>query len=211
MYYPVFLNLRGKKAVVVGGGKVAERKILALLKAGADLTVISPHVTEKIEKERMRGNLRHFKRRYRKGDLDNAFLVVAATDSIIINEQISRETACLVNVVDTPRLCSFVVPSTVNRGSLIIAISSGGVSPALSKSIRRELEKEFGPEFAQYLKALRKIRSEALEMITDARRRGRFLKSLASPKILRMLREKGLKVTIRFVEDLFKKATLDTY
>lgn len=205
-YYPLFVNLRGKKVVVVGGGKVAERKILSLLKACADVTVISPRITKKIENERCKGNLKLINRQYRKGDLDNAFLVIAATDCPVTNEKASKDAPCLLNVVDTPRLCNFIVPSTVNRGPLTIAVSTGGVSPALSRSIRRELEKEFGSEFAHYLESLRKIRAEAVEVIRDKRKRSRFLKALASDKLLEMLKEKGFKETKRMAEDLFKRA-----
>ena len=205
-YYPLFVNLRGKKVVVVGGGKVAERKILSLLKARADVTVISPRITKKIENERCKGNLKLINRQYRKGDLDNAFLVIAATDCPVTNEKASKDAPCLLNVVDTPRLCNFIVPSTVNRGPLTIAVSTGGVSPALSRSIRRELEKEFGSEFAHYLESLRKIRAEAVEVIRDKRKRSRFLKALASDKLLEMLKEKGFKETKRMAEDLFKRA-----
>ncbi len=205
-YYPAFLNLRGKKAVVVGGGRVAERKILALLRAGADVTVVSPDITNKLEKEKTNRNLRHIGRRYRKGDLDNAFLAIAATDSVITNERVSRDAPCLVNVVDTPKLCNFFVPSTVNRGHLTIAISTGGVSPALSKSIRKEIEKEFGSEITRYLTVVRKIRAEAIRTISDNKKRSRFLKAIASDKMLRLLRERGLGEAKRRVYDLFRKA-----
>lgn len=209
IYYPVFLNLRGKKAVVVGGGKVAERKILTLLEAGADITVVSPHITKRIEKEKSRGNLRHISRSYRKRDLDNAFLVIAATDSLVTNDRVSEDAPCLVNVVDIPKLCNFIVPSTVNRQPLTIAISTGGVSPALSRSIRKKLEKEFGFEFAHYLKSLRKIRAKAMVVIRDKRKRSRFLKSLVSEKMIEMLREKGFKETEKMAGDLFEEAITD--
>jgi precorrin-2 dehydrogenase / sirohydrochlorin ferrochelatase len=205
-YYPVFLNLRGKKTVVVGGGKVAERKIVSLLKAGADITVISPVITKKIEKEQLKNKLKHVNRQYRKNDLNNAFLVIAATDSLVTNKKVSDDAACLVNVVDTPDLCNFIVPATVNRGPLSIAVSTSGVSPALSRSIREELEKAFGFEFARYLDSLRKIRAEAMEEIKDAKKRSRLLKSLASAKMLEILRGRGCEEAKRVAEDFMKKA-----
>jgi len=208
IYYPAYLNLIGKKAVVVGGGRVAERKILSLLKAGSKITVISPEITGRIEKEKASGNLKHFKRRYRKGDLDDAFLVIAATDSLSTNEKVSGDAPCLVNVVDTPKLCNFLVPSTVNRGPLTIAISTSGVSPALSKSIRKELEKSFGPEIARYLALLSKVRADALETISDTKKRGRFLKALASDKMLLLLRREGLGAAMKRVYYLFRKAAI---
>jgi precorrin-2 dehydrogenase/sirohydrochlorin ferrochelatase len=190
-YYAAFLNLQGRRVVVVGGGKVAERKILALQKVGAHITVISPEITKRIAREQLRGNLKHIPRQYRKGDAKNTFLVIAATDSEEINKQVSEEAPCLVNVVDTPFLCNFIVPSVVKRGFLTIAISTGGISPALSKSIRKELEKLYGSEFAKYLRLLEKIRRDAMEGIHDKKQRIKFLKGLASQEMIRMLRQKG--------------------
>jgi precorrin-2 dehydrogenase/sirohydrochlorin ferrochelatase len=192
-YYPAFLNLQGKKTTVVGGGKVAERKILALLKAGADITVVSPEITKRLEREKLKGSIKHIPRQYRKSDVKNTFLVIAATDSEESNKQVSEEAPCLVNVVDTPSLCNFIVPSVIKRGQLTIAISTSGLSPALSKSIRKELEKLYGPEFAEYVKLLEKIRKMAMSKISDTKKRMEFLKNLVSEKMIEMLREKGFK------------------
>ncbi len=192
-YYPAFLNLKGKKTVVVGGGKIAERKILALLKAGADVTVISPEITKRIAGEKLKGRIKHISRQYGRGDSRKAFLVIAATSSQEINRRVSEDATCLVNVVDTPSLCNFIVPSVLQRGPLTIAVSTGGISPALSKSIRQELEKLYGPEFAEYLQLLEKIRKKAMAEIWNKEQRTNFLKSLASEEMIKMLREKGLK------------------
>jgi len=205
-YYPVFLNMKGKKAIVIGGGKVAERKILTLLRNSADVTVISPQITTKIEHEKHKGRVKHIKRQYRKGDLKQAFLVIAATDSLIINQQVSKDAPCLVNVVDTPDLCNFIVPSTIKRGPLSIAVSTSGISPALSRSVRRELERMYGPAFSEYLKSLKTIRAEAKKRITDQRERSKFLKSVASEKMIRILRENGCSEAKRNAKDLLKKA-----
>jgi siroheme synthase-like protein len=94
-YYPAFLNLKGKITVVIGGGKVAERKVVGLLKAGSDVKVISPYLTKRIEKEKLRGRIKHIPRQYRKGDLKNAFLVIAATDSPTINDRVSKDAPSL--------------------------------------------------------------------------------------------------------------------
>jgi precorrin-2 dehydrogenase / sirohydrochlorin ferrochelatase len=205
-YYPVFLNLSGKKAVVIGGGRVAERKIAPLLKAGARVTVISPAITKKIERIKQNKRLKHIARFYRKGDLKGAFLVIAATDSGDVNEQVSVVASCLVNVVDTPHLCNFIVPSTMMRGPLSIAVSTSGISPALSRSIRKELEKVYGSEFSQYLQSLRKIRRDAMETIHDKKKRTEFLKCIASEKMIKKLRGKGLREMKKETEDLLKKA-----
>lgn len=205
-YYPAFLNLKGKKVIIIGGGKVAERKVLTLLKTGADLTVISPVLTKKLDREKVKGNIKHIRQQYRKGDLKSAFLVIAATDSPVINEQVSKDAPCLVNVVDTPHLCNFIVPSVIKRNPLTIAVSTDGISPALSRSIRKELGKMYGPEFSHYLKLLRRIRTEAMIVIKDKRKRGKFLKTIASEKIIKMLRVKGYKGTKRVADDVLRKA-----
>ncbi len=192
-YYPAFLNLKGKKTVVVGGGKIAERKILALLKAGADVTVISPEITKRIAGEKLKGRIKHISRQYGRGDSRKAFLVIAATSSQEINRRVSEDATCLVNVVDTPSLCNFIVPSVLQRGHLTISVSTSGVSPALSKSIRKELEKLYGHEFAEYLRLLEKIRLKTKREICDKKKRTAFLKSLASEEVIKMLREKGFK------------------
>jgi precorrin-2 dehydrogenase/sirohydrochlorin ferrochelatase len=192
-YYPAFLNLKGKKTVVVGGGKIAERKILALLKAGADVTVISPEITKRIAGEKLKGRIKHISRQYGRGDSRKAFLVIAATSSQEINRRVSEDATCLVNVVDTPSLCNFIVPSVLQRGPLTIAVSTGGISPALSKSIRMELEKLYMPELAEYLRLLEKIRKRSMRDIRDKKKRSEFLKRLASAKMIKMLRQKGFR------------------
>jgi len=205
-YYPIYLDLTGKKAVVVGGGSVAERKILSLLKAHADVTVISPYLTKRLVREKGKGRIKHVCRHYKKGDLRSAFLVIAATNSPSINEQVSRDAPSLVNVVDVPDLCNFIVPSLVQRGPFNIAISTSGVSPAFSRSVRKELEKIYGPEVSDYLNMLKVIRKNAMETIRDKKKRSDFLKAIASEKIIEMIRKEGLKKTKRFVNELSKKA-----
>jgi precorrin-2 dehydrogenase/sirohydrochlorin ferrochelatase len=205
-YYSAYLDLTGKKAIVVGGGSVAERKILSLLKAGADVKVISPYLTKRLEREKGKGRIQHACRHYKKGDLRSAFLVIAATNSPRINEQVSHDAPYLVNVVDVPDLCNFIVPSLVKRGPLTVAISTSGVSPAFSRSVRKELEKFYGPEFSEYLNLLKIIRKKAMETIRDKKKRGDFLKAIASEKIIEMIRKKGLRQTRRFVTELSRKA-----
>lgn len=193
-YYPIFLNLRNKKVLVFGGGKVAERKIRSLIKSGANnITVISPTITKMIRKEVEKGIIKYIPRNYTKKDLKNAFLIIAATNNRNVNEKISQEAKCLVNVVDTPELCNFIVPSTINRGFLNIAISTCGISPALSKTIRKDMEKQFGKEFKDFTKFLTSIRQQAKMKILDKEKRQKFLKNIASKKILSLLKEGNLK------------------
>jgi precorrin-2 dehydrogenase/sirohydrochlorin ferrochelatase len=182
-YYPAFLNLHGKKVVVVGGGNVAERKILSLLKAGAAVTVVSPAITARLCKEKTKKNIEHIARCYRKGDLRGSFLVIAATDNPSVNTQIAKDAPSLVNVVDVPKECSFIAPSVIKRGPLTIAVSTGGISPAFSRTMRQELEKIYGPEIGKYLNFVGSIRR----------------------KTLQRLRTKGFKVARKAVEEKLAK------
>jgi len=191
-YYPAFLNLKDKKAVVIGGGPVAERKARTLIKAGASVTVISPSLTEDLKKLRDKKKLEHIGRDFKKGDLKNAFLVIAATSSATANTEAARDARFLINVVDTPSEGNFIAPSIVKRGLLTIAVSTEGASPALSKAIRRELEKLYGKEFALYLKFVESVRKKAMKRIPDPKKREKFLKSFSSGKILTAIRGKGL-------------------
>ena len=204
-YYPVFLNLQGEKAVVVGGGSIAERKTLSLLKAGAAVTVVSPAITARLRKEKEKKRLTHIARKYRKGDLRESVLVIAATNSPSVNTQIAADAPFLVNVVDVPIECSFIAPSVVKRGPLTIAISTGGVSPAFSKTIRQELEKIYGLEIGEYLNFVASIRKKASAGIRDKKKRERFLKDLASGRILQNLRKKGFQVVKIAVEEKLAK------
>lgn len=188
-YYPVFLDLRGRDCLVIGGGRVAERKALALLRAGARVKVISPSLTPRLGKESAKGGLRHIARRYRKGDLRGAFLAIAAVDSAEENRKVAEDAeGVLLNVVDTPSLCSFIVPSTVKRGPLQIAISTSGASPAMAKAIRKELEALYTARLGRYLSALGEKRREVILGVADAGKRRKLLKPLASADVLKRLR-----------------------
>ena len=213
IYYPVFLNLSKKKCVVVGGGQVAERKIKQLLKAGADITVISPRLTKGLKALHDGGRIQHKIRKYKKNDIKNAFLVIAATSNKQINQCITRETSGLVNAVDIPDSCSFIMPSVVRKGPLTIAISSSGISPALLKTLRKELEACIPDELPNYLMYLRKIRPKVLKSISgplrkNALKRVLLLKELGSLKILNMLKRKGLAYVQRHINALFPRQTV---
>lgn len=167
-YYPVFLDLRGRRAVVVGGGSVAERKIATLLEYGAEVVCVAPTLVPALEVLAREGSLTHEQRGYVRGDLKGAFIVVCATDSTEINRAVFQEAeaqGCLVNVVDVPELCNFIVPSIVKRGPLQIAISTGGAAPVVAKRIRRELEDSYGVEWESYVRLLGQVRRLVLERV----------------------------------------------
>lgn len=149
-YYPVFLNLTGRPCTVVGGGRVAERKVKGLVACEASVTVISPEITPGLAELHSRGELTWVERSYRAGDLAGAFLVIAATDDtevqVLVHDEAER-LGILLNVADVPDLCGFILPATVRRGDLAVSVSTGGKSPALARKLRLELEKKIGPEY----------------------------------------------------------------
>ncbi|MBI3333454.1 MAG: bifunctional precorrin-2 dehydrogenase/sirohydrochlorin ferrochelatase [Candidatus Omnitrophica bacterium] len=176
-YYPLFLELRSRPCLVIGGGKVAHQKVKALAACGAAVTVVAPRLGAGLQRLVREGKVRWMPKGFGAADLKGAELAVAAADDQRVNELASRlakRRRIWINVVDQPRLCSFIVPSVVRRGDLQIAISTGGISPALSKWIRRDLEKRFGREFAGLLKGSAKIRGKVREAVPSYERRKRL-------------------------------------
>ena len=142
-FYPVFLNLTGRRCVIIGGGQIAAGKISKLLDSGANIVVISPDVTEEIRSLSNKGRLELHIRKYQVGDMNGAFLVIAATNDPVVNQQVFEEaekSGVLLNAVDDMPRCSFIAPSIVERGSVTVAISTGGASPALARKLRETLE-----------------------------------------------------------------------
>jgi len=190
-YYPVFLNLEGRLCVVVGGGGVAERKVEALLTAGARVKVIAPEATPRIEEWAQEGLVELERRPYREGDLSGAWLVVAATDDPEVQKAVFEEAEknrLFCNVVDKPERCSFIVPSVVRRGRLQLAISTSGASPAVARRIRERLEEEFGPEWEAYLELMARWRKEILSRDLPEERRREILTRLAMAPIPEWIR-----------------------
>lgn len=186
-YYPVYLDLAGRPCVVVGGGRVAERKVATLLKYGADVTVIAPDVMPGIEALVEQDQVIVERRGYVRGDLAGAFVVICATDSEEVNRAVyseAEENGVLVNVVDVPPLCNFIVPSIVRRGGLQIAISTGGAAPAVAKRVRRRLQDEFGEEWGPYVALLGEVRALAMSEIADDAERKAFFERVADSDLL---------------------------
>ncbi len=192
-YYPAFIDLRERPCIVIGGGKIAERKVAALLRSGAKVTVISPSVTGMVAKYAGRKRITYIKRKYRKGDLENAFLVIAATSDERVNREVSLDAPCLLNVVDAPELANFIVPSVIKKGPLALAVSTSGASPALAKSIRKELELLYNNKFGAFVDFLGKQRKNALRDIADERTRKRVIKEIAAPETIETFRKEGVR------------------
>ncbi len=164
--YPVNLSIQGRLCLVVGGGKVAVRKIEALLPCGADVRVISPEVEERIAELAEQSLLQWERREYKTGDLQDAMLVFAATDSEPVQAAViceANELQIPVNVVTRPESCTFHVPASMQRGDLLITVATGGASPALAARIRRELEENYGTEYEYLLILMAAVRKAVLE------------------------------------------------
>jgi precorrin-2 dehydrogenase/sirohydrochlorin ferrochelatase len=164
-FYPICLDLEKKACIVVGGGRVAERKVLGLLACSAQVTVISPELTEELLFQHAEGNIQWIDREYQPGDIKDGFLVIAATDDEETQKQVHEEAASnnlLLNVADVPHRCNFILPATAKQGDLAISISTAGKSPALARKIRMELEKRYGPEYRILVDILGEIRPEIL-------------------------------------------------
>lgn len=162
-YYPIFLNIRGKRCVVVGGGLVALRKVKALLEHEASVKVISPELCPELSQLAKSRAIQVLQKNYNGGDLQGAFIAIAATDDGEINNKVAEEARAkgvLVNVVDDSEHSDFIVPSQLRRGDITIAVSTAGKSPALARKIRTRLEKDFGTEYASLALLVDEVRSE---------------------------------------------------
>ena len=160
-FYPVFLNLNGRRCVVIGGGQIAESKVLKLLDSGARIIVISPDATQDLRNAAGRGDVELKLRKYQAGDLEGAFLVIAATNDWGVNQEIFEEAeslGVLLNAVDDPVRCSFIAPSIVERGPVTLAISTGGASPALARKLRETLAESPALDWADATGVLSKAR-----------------------------------------------------
>ncbi|KAF0184177.1 MAG: precorrin-2 dehydrogenase / sirohydrochlorin ferrochelatase [Nitrospirae bacterium] len=204
-YYPAFLDLSGKKCVVVGGGAVAARKVRSLCAAGAVVTVVSPQLTRDLERLRANGTIQHSAQKYRRGDLRGAFLVIAATSDSAVNERVAKDAAGLINVADQPGCGNFIVPSSIERGQLTIAVSTLGASPALSRTIRKELEALYPAEVGAYLALIGRLRRKAMSTIQSPRKRAQFFREIASEAMLDKVREHGYRAAAAEAQTRFKR------
>jgi siroheme synthase-like protein len=181
--FPAFLKLEGRRCLVVGAGAVGEEKIGGLLRAGADLLVVAPAATEQVRAWAQAGRIRWEARKFRAADLRGAFVVVAATSSAELHEKIfrlARRRGVLCNVVDDPARCDFYYGSVVKRGSLQIAISTAGLSPALAQRLRKKFEEQFGAEYELWVEELGKTRERLFAKNIEPARRKSLLHRLAS-------------------------------
>jgi precorrin-2 dehydrogenase / sirohydrochlorin ferrochelatase len=191
-YYPVLLDLAGRRCVMVGGGLVAERRVEGLLAAGAQVIVISPRLTRALDALAAAERIYHEPRGYREGDLAGADLVFVATDTGEVNAAVAREArerGLWVNAADDPARCTFILPALVRRGDLTVAVATGGSSPALARAIREELEAYLTDDYTTLAsiaaEARRELRAAGRPVTADAWRRA------LGPEVRRLIVERG--------------------
>jgi siroheme synthase-like protein len=191
-YYPIYLDIEDRDVVIIGGGSVCARKAETMMKYGARVTIVSPELTDEIEQWAREGKLAVRRKRYDAGDLANANIVIASTDDQSVNEQIAadcRQRRIPVNVVDVTPLCEFIVPAIVESGGIQIAVSTGGKSPALARTLKEDLQRFVGPEYSEVNEVLGSLRDSAKSVLPTDVDRKRFFDGIIAEGILEMLRQ----------------------
>jgi len=189
-YLPVFLQVQDRPCLLVGGGEVAERKVRQLMRAGARIRVVAPELAPSLRELLERGVIEHVNGDFEAGFLDGCVLVVAATDNEDINREVSRlaqERRLPVNVVDNPELCSFIMPSVVDRSPVVIAVSTGGASPVLARLLRAKLETMIPAAYGRLADLMRSFRQRVKVRFPDMQRRRRFWEDILQGPIAEML------------------------
>lgn len=165
-YYPVFIDVNKRRCVIIGGGNIGQEKVEKLLECDADVFVISPEVNPHVEELASSQQISWDMREYQQGDLEGAFIAIAATDDNTVNRQIAKEAEdrnVLLNVVDVTHLCTFIAPSVARRGEVTIATSTGGASPALARTFREKLTTSRILEYADLAPVLAQARAELVQ------------------------------------------------
>lgn len=190
-YYPIYLDIENRNVVIIGGGNVCARKAETMMKYGARVTIVSPELTDEIEGWAREGCLALKRKTYEASDLDGAHIVIASTDHQTVNEQIAadcRARRIPVNVVDVTPLCEFIVPAIIEKGSIQIAVSTGGKSPAVARTLKEDLQRMIGPEYAEANDVLGTLRDGAKRILPTDVDRKRFFDGIIAAGILEMLR-----------------------
>lgn len=203
--YPIFLNLEGRRGVVIGGGTVAVRKAQILLEAGARLIVIADNIDKMITAFGTQKNIELIKSKYEKSYLPTAVLAIAATNDNELNKQIYKdcqELEILCNVVDVPELCDFFVPAVVKRGDLQIAISTNGNCPAYAGHIRKKLEDIFTEQHGKFLEVLEKMRLKILDEIMEPDKRKIILGKLCDDQSFDFFLKNGSENWLKYANEL---------
>jgi siroheme synthase-like protein len=193
-FYIACLRLSGRRCVVVGGGDVGLEKVEGLLACDGEVTLVSPEAIEPLRELAEEGSIGWKRREYRPEDLEGTFIVIAATGDTDVNIRVFEDAerlAMLVNVVDVPPLCNFILPAIIRSGPLAVAISTAGASPALAKRIRDEIADEYGEPYAQLAVLLNDVRGWAKATLPTYQDRKEFFEGIVNgePDPVELLRQ----------------------
>jgi precorrin-2 dehydrogenase/sirohydrochlorin ferrochelatase len=192
-YYPINLDINNRECLVVGAGSVGTRKVETLIDCGAKVTVVSPEVTDAVLFFETNGRIKIKKRPYKAQDLEGMFLVIGSTGDESTNRKISLDAGrlnLLCNIADLPDACNFILPAIVERGDLLISISTSGKSPAFAKKLRKNLEKEFGKEYSLFLKLMGCIRKKLLSEKHEPEAHKHLFKTIIENGLLDLIKKK---------------------
>ncbi len=213
-FYPICVDVQHRRCVIVGGGRVAERKARTLLGYGARVRVISPSVTTGLRRLVRARRVTWAQRAYRHCDVQGVRLVYGATDDPVTNRAIFRDARrqrVLVNIVDQPALCSFIAPAQVRRGHLVVAVTTGGTSPTLAKRIRQRLERDFGREYASLTRLMERLRPVVQRRIASSAKRQRIFQQLVDGRVFRLLQRgqssRAQSAALRLIEQAARRAS----
>lgn len=194
-FYPISLKVIDRKVLIVGGGEVALRKVKNLLSYGARIQMVSPQVMPEIERMALERKITLFREKYSSTFLEDCCLVIGATDDREVNQRIAadaQKAGIPVNIVDSPSLCTFLVPAVLRRGSLTVSVSTEGKSPSLSGKIKRDLESSIGEEFGLFLDYLGILRKKILEEVNDPAIRRKIFMEISDPDVAKLVQGKDL-------------------
>jgi siroheme synthase-like protein len=191
-YYPIYIDIEDRNVLIVGGGTVCARKAETMMRYGGRVTIVSPAITDEIAAWQRDGVLAVRDKTYEEADLAGASIVIASTDDPCVNARVARDCRrrkIPVNVVDVTHLCEFIVPAIIEKGSIQIAISTGGKSPALGRTLKEDLQRTVGPEYAEINDLLGTLRKSARSVLPTDVDRKRFFDGIIGAGVLGMLRE----------------------
>lgn len=204
-YYPIYLNIKNRQCLVVGGGAVASRKAETLWEYGAIVTVVSLEFTESLSELEKRSTITLVCRPYETSDLAGMFLVIGATNNESLNRQISADAEnrnMLCNIADVPDICNFILPSIIQRGDFSIAISTSGKSPAFAKKLRKDLEKTFGDEYARFLTLMGAVRNKLLAEEHAPEAHKPLFEKLINSRLLDLIKNKQIDNINRLLDEI---------
>lgn len=209
-YYPVYLDLKDRAILVVGGGRIAEGKALQLIEAGARVRLVSPDLTPRLRESVEQEEIEYRQGEFKADDLRDVVLVISATSDQAANEEVASmagQLGLLCNVVDQPALCNFITPALVTRGDLQISVSTGGGSPSVAQRVKREIGELIGDEYAELLEVAAEMRAEAKRFLKTYEARRQVLQAFVESQAIELLRVGKREEARRLAFDLLRQAT----